>query len=832
MDVVLGGNSSSAHSALNQAIADLETLRAKVEQINAEFKGMQTNLTAIKSLLGSLAGTSGNVTNNIVNNNQRIDNSVRTTTNNINNMGNTMADTAVRTKSGISSILKSFMGLYAVGKIFSFVKQSMITGMDTIESESLFETSLDNMADSARQWSEDLSEQLGLNAVELRKNVGILYTMTTSMGIADDTAYDVATNLVKLAEDMASYYNISTDEAFVKLRSGLTGETEPLKAIGILVDEQTAKQYAYASGIAKTGENLTQQQKVLARYSAIMAQTSIAQGDLARTMESPANQLRTLKTRFEEMKQAVGAEFQPLLKMVFPALSQMIQAVTPHILSAVKGITAISKSIAAMNPMAVKAAAISLTALTVLANLNKIYAVYNALKKTSMILAFGETAANTMDVAATRNSAIVHGLLTKVYKILIPEVVNFSSVLKASLGWIGIIAGAVALLYSVFWKKKKAIDDTSSSVENLGSKFGDITNYKLNLDDTKKSFEDTSDAVDDTSDSIQDLKKQVSLAGFDEINTLSFDTEGENLVNLDTDDVDDYSDALDDLGNQLNSMPDIDMPDLSEYDLGELFNFSGLENVKNKFLEFVEDTFGTKARNKIDDFFYTLALIPDATSQMFDDMMNDGGIFNPDSKFWENWHTGFEDIKSSLNSFGEWYEASFKSIFGSVGEWWISFWEDMGAEIFNFKEKWVEVFEGFGEDLFNFKEKWISFWEGVGANFAVSGSFSSVSGSGGTINGYASGGFPDYGELFIARENGVPEMVGTMGGSPAVANNTEIVEGISQGVYEAVTAAIQQNTSSGNQKTIIPVYLFKGSSELTRIVADASMQYNAMTGGY
>lgn len=295
MDVVLGGNAGGAHTALNQTVADLEALRAKIEQINQGFSQMQTDITKIKALLGSLSGASGNVTNNIVNNNQRIDNSVHNTTNNVNNMAGAVNRAAARTENSIKSMVKSFMGLYAVGKVFAFVKQSMISGMDTIESESLFETSLDNMADSAREWSENLSEQLGLNAVELRKNVGVLYTMTTSMGIADDTAYDVSTNLVKLAEDMASYYNISSEEAFVKIRAGLTGETEPLKAIGILVDEQTTKQYAYAAGIAETGEALTQQQKVLARYTALMAQTGLAQGDLARTMESPANQLRTLK---------------------------------------------------------------------------------------------------------------------------------------------------------------------------------------------------------------------------------------------------------------------------------------------------------------------------------------------------------------------------------------------------------------------------------------------------------------------------------------------------------------------------------------------------------
>ena len=925
MDVVLGGNAGGAHTALNQTVADLEALRAKIIEVNTAFKGLRnwaektrkkfTELEAtsatLAGALGAVTGISNGASQVIINNNQkinnsvnkitnqinrsvdnstrnitqnisRVDNSVRNTTNNVDrsisrtvnnvrNMANQVSSTSSRMKSGISSIVKSFMGLYAVGKVFAFVKQSMISGMDTIESESLFETSLDNMADSAREWSENLSEQLGLNAIELRKNVGVLYTMTTSMGIADDTAYDVSTNLVKLAEDMASYYNISSEEAFVKIRAGLTGETEPLKAIGILVDEQTTKQYAYAAGIAETGEALTQQQKVLARYTALMAQTGNAQGDLARTMESPANQLRTLKTRFEEMKQTVGAEFQPFLKVLFPALAQMIENLTPHIVQVVRVVSAAAKSIVSLGQPAKNALKISIASAVVLANLTKIYSVYNALKKAAMILAFGEAAANTMDTASTTGSAIAHGLLTKVYKILVPEVITFSSVLKASLGWIGLVAGAFALLYAIFNRNKNKADDEASSFKNLNDSLSGIGDYKINLDSS--SLKKTSDSADEASDSIKNLKKEVSLAGFDEINTLSFDTEGEELVNLDTDDVDDYSDALDDLDNQINSMPDIDieMPDLSEYDLGGLFNFSGLENVKNRFLEWIEETFGIDARNKIDDFFYTLELIPDAAGQMFNDMMNDGGIFNPKSKFWDNWVSGMKDISpaiakevdkareifSSLMFFLKIEFSGIKSKLSGLKDRWVNFWEDIGSGIHDMKEEWDWWFSEVGKS-------WKNFWEDRGADFfswaenlktqldmiaeaiksvfsgdvfsedfSIAGYFGKiVAGNSSAVRGYATGGFPDYGELFIARENGIPEMVGTMGNSAAVANNMQIVEGISQGVYEAVTSAIQQNSSKDSGNITIPVYLFRGSQEMTRIIAGASQRYESMTGGH
>lgn len=121
--------------------------------------------------------------------------------------------------------------------------------------------------------------------------------MTSSMGVAEDNALKMSKGISLLSEDMASFYNLDSSEAFNKLRAGLTGETEPLKALGILVDENTVKQAVYSEGIAQNGAELTQQQKVLARYVAILKQTGNAQGDLARTIDSPANQLRLLKIK-------------------------------------------------------------------------------------------------------------------------------------------------------------------------------------------------------------------------------------------------------------------------------------------------------------------------------------------------------------------------------------------------------------------------------------------------------------------------------------------------------------------------------------------------------
>ena len=208
-------------------------------------------------------------------------------------------------------------------KLVSIGKESIQMANDAVESESLFEVSMGGMAESSRQWSEELSKALGLNAVEVRKSVGTFNVMFNSMDIGASQSQEMAQGLTELAQDMASFYNLDPTEAFQKLSAGITGEAEPLKRLGILIDENTISQYAMKAGISKTGKEMTQQQKVLARYGAIMEQTEKAQGDLARTMDSPTNQLRRMSAQVDAAKIALGTALQPALLAVLPVLTSL-----------------------------------------------------------------------------------------------------------------------------------------------------------------------------------------------------------------------------------------------------------------------------------------------------------------------------------------------------------------------------------------------------------------------------------------------------------------------------------------------------------------------------
>lgn len=235
---------------------------------------------------------------------------------------------ADKSTKGVSSAFKALKtGIVALG-IGKVIKDSITAGMDAIESDSLFSTVMGDNSEAVREWSNSVADALGLSAVNMQKNIGVVYNMTSSMGVAEDNALKLSKGVSVLAEDMASFYNLDSAEAFNKLRAGLTGETEPLKALGILVDENTVKQTAYSAGIAEVGAELTNEQKVLARYTAILNQTSNAQGDLARTINSPSNQLRQLKAQVTQLGIAFSNFLMPIISAILPYLQAFTKVVT------------------------------------------------------------------------------------------------------------------------------------------------------------------------------------------------------------------------------------------------------------------------------------------------------------------------------------------------------------------------------------------------------------------------------------------------------------------------------------------------------------------------
>lgn len=235
-------------------------------------------------------------------------------------------------KNTSTNMTKSFGSLAAkvisVGAIIKATASSITRAMNYIEDENLFQVSMKKWADSTRDWSKQVQDSVGVSAAWLRKYSGVMTNMTASMGLAQDQAVQLGRGVALLSNDIASFYNISAESAFEKIQSAMAGMPRPLQELGIMVRDSEVKQTAYANGIARTGEELNTQQKALATYFAILQRTSNAQGDLARTINSPANQMRMLKTSIIDLGVAIGTMFQPLLSVVLPVLNAIVIAAT------------------------------------------------------------------------------------------------------------------------------------------------------------------------------------------------------------------------------------------------------------------------------------------------------------------------------------------------------------------------------------------------------------------------------------------------------------------------------------------------------------------------
>ena len=226
--------------------------------------------------------------------------------------------------------------MQATGKIMSLAisapliligKKALTMAMQVEESENLFKVAFGNMADAAKKWSDDVADSLGLNRFELRKTSATFDTMLKSMGLSEQAAFDMSTSLTELGIDLASFRDLEFEEAFNKIQAGITGETEGLKRLGIIINETTIQQFAWNTGLVENGKKLTEQEKILARYGSLMEQTKDAQGDFARTQDGATNSLKAFKDQVNELLADLGTGLIPMFKRVLNILKPMVKRI-------------------------------------------------------------------------------------------------------------------------------------------------------------------------------------------------------------------------------------------------------------------------------------------------------------------------------------------------------------------------------------------------------------------------------------------------------------------------------------------------------------------------
>lgn len=248
--------------------------------------------------------------------------------------GSVIIDTRMDTsgvQNGVSAIRQSFNGLgsvvkkigvliggaFAIGKLTQFGKECVELGSNLAEVQNVVDVTFTTMSDKVNEFAKNAMTSAGLSETMAKQYVGTFGAMSKSFGFSEAQAYDMSTALTQLTGDVASFYNISQDLAYIKLKSVFTGETETLKDLGVVMTQSALDQFALANGYGKTTSAMTEQEKVALRLAFVQKQLSAASGDFIRTSDSWANQVRVMQLQLQSLKATVG---QGLINLFTPVL--------------------------------------------------------------------------------------------------------------------------------------------------------------------------------------------------------------------------------------------------------------------------------------------------------------------------------------------------------------------------------------------------------------------------------------------------------------------------------------------------------------------------------
>lgn len=218
---------------------------------------------------------------------------------------------------------------FAVKKLVDFSAKCLDLGSDLAEVENVVDVTFSTMSDQVDKFAKSAAKNFGLSETMAKQYAGTFGAMAKAFGFGEQQAYEMSTALTSLAGDVASFYNLSQDEAYTKLKSVFTGETESLKDLGIVMTQTALDAYAMANGYGKTTSAMTEQEKVALRYKFVLGQLSLAQGDFARTSDSWANQTRLMALQTQSIMASIGQGlinlFTPAIKIINVVLGKVAQ---------------------------------------------------------------------------------------------------------------------------------------------------------------------------------------------------------------------------------------------------------------------------------------------------------------------------------------------------------------------------------------------------------------------------------------------------------------------------------------------------------------------------
>lgn len=232
---------------------------------------------------------------------------------------------------GITSMAKkagaALAAAFTVKKIVDFGKECIQLGSDLAEVQNVVDVTFPHMTAQVDKFAQSAATSFGLSETMAKKFTGTFGAMAKAFGFSESAAYEMGTTLAGLAGDVASFYNISQDEAYTKLKSVFSGETETLKDLGIVMTQSALDAYALANGYGKTTQAMSEGEKVALRYAFVQNQLSAATGDFVRTSDSWANQVRILSLQFDSLKATIGQGlinvFTPIIKVINSVIGKL-----------------------------------------------------------------------------------------------------------------------------------------------------------------------------------------------------------------------------------------------------------------------------------------------------------------------------------------------------------------------------------------------------------------------------------------------------------------------------------------------------------------------------
>lgn len=650
-----------------------------------------------------------------------------------------------RANAGFKGFGKGIGGFGGIGKLGAIymVSRSLIgyiqSSVDMIETQNLFNVSMRSTSEETGKLVTKMSELYGLDPTNLKNSIGTYSLLARSMGMGAEQSAKLATNTTQLALDLSSLMNIPIQQVMADLRSGLVGQSETVYKYGIDVTEAGLKAEAMAQGITKSVRNMSQGEKMALRASVMIKQGFLASGDFAKTLEQPANQLKILSERMVTFGRAVGSIFMPMLGVALPYLNAFVAVLT-------RGAQALASLFGYVAPkdqnLAENVGAISEEADNATDSVNELA---NAVKNATL----GIDELNVLDKSTSSGG---------------DEGVGSASIISQ------IDVGTYSSLMDTIKSKTNDLRDNMIQFFREFANGFDFTNLKA-------SWVQLQAVIDPF---VENLKIGLGWVWENILKPFALWTINEFLPEA----IDTVAVAFEWLNNTLEILGPL-FKSLWDVILGPFAKFLGdtlilLIRELNKQLR-------TGADQVVADnpkwlmFITTLGIMAFAIAPV------------------QTAIVGLILILAVLSK--KWQEASIEFKFT-----WYSTWIAIGNFLIDVSNNLIQVIAGFVNGLiqeFNnlmdvlgmswAKTDWemnidlIPHWKMPNIDKEFIGNVNSRQIGGATQ--FASGGFPEMGQMFIAREAG-PELVGNIGGSSAVVNNDQIVDAVAQGVASAVEATI------------------------------------------